>query len=407
MATTIDRRLVSPVAALVLLLGVSVLFNYVDRGAIGVAAPLMKSDLALSATAFGLTVSAFFWIYAPVQLVLGWLCDRFSVYRLLALATVIWSVSTLLMGFVGGFVSLLLLRLLLGVGESIAFPGSSKIISRHVPPDRRGLANAVVAAAIALGPAVGTLVGGSIMAGFGWRPMFVVFGLATALWLLPWHAAVRALPESRRVGEPMVPLSKIIGRWSLWSMGIVHACGNYSFYFILTWLPLYLVQQRGLTIMQMTILASLAYVVQGVAALALGAWSDRWTRSGRPEAAIRRGMMVVAYFAAAGCLMGIFAARNLVTLELLLCAASICTAVLSTNLYAVAQMFAGPRASGTWVGVQNSVGNISGIVGPVISGVIIDRGGYGGAFALAAAVSTVGGVLWMWGVPRIEPIKLD
>ena len=100
-------------------------------------------------------------------------------------------------------------------------------------------------------------------------------------------------------------------------------------------------------------------------------------------------------------------AKREITLELLLCAASICTAVLSTNLYAVAQMFAGPRASGTWVGVQNSVGNISGIVGPVISGVIIDRAGYGGAFALAAAVSTVGGVLWMWGVPPIEPIALD
>ena len=82
----------------------------------------------------------------------GWLCDRFSVYRLLALGILLWAASTLLMGFVGGFLSLLVLRVMLGVGESIAFPGSSKIIARHVPPERRGIANAAVAAGIALGP---------------------------------------------------------------------------------------------------------------------------------------------------------------------------------------------------------------------------------------------------------------
>ena len=152
MATLAQRRGLQTVPALILLLGASLLLNYVDRGAIGVAAPLMKSDLGLSATAFGLAVSAFFWIYAPVQLVLGWLCDRFSVYRLLALGTALWSASTLLMGFVGGFLSLFLLRMVLGIGESIIFPGSSKMICRHVPAERRGLANAVVTTGVALGP---------------------------------------------------------------------------------------------------------------------------------------------------------------------------------------------------------------------------------------------------------------
>ena len=82
------------------------------------------------------------------------------------------------MGFAGGFASLLVLRVMLGVGESIAFPGSSKIIARHVPPERRGVANAAVAMGIALGPAVGTLAGGLIVALWGWRAMFFVFGAA-------------------------------------------------------------------------------------------------------------------------------------------------------------------------------------------------------------------------------------
>jgi MFS family permease len=296
---------------------------------------------------------------------------------------------------------------MLGVGESIAFPGSSKIISRHVPPERRGLANAVVAAAIALGPAVGTLVGGSILAAFGWRAMFVVFGMASAVWLLPWYLVVRSLPADRRAHETSVPVRKIVGRWALWSMGIGHALSNYGFYFLLAFLPLYLVQQRGLTILQMTALATLGYAVQAVTALTLGAISDRWTRSGRSEAQVRRWMLAGGQLIGGACILGIFAAHDIVTVAILLCIAGASTAALSLNLYAVAQMFAGPRASGTWVGIQNAVGNTSGILGPVISGVIIDRAGYGGAFALTAAITAFGALWWFLGVPRIEEIALD
>ena len=132
-------------SALILLLGAAVFLNYVDRGAIGIAAPLMKDELGLSEEAYGLAFSAFFWVYAPIQLFAGWLCDRFSVYKLMAAGILLWAGSTLLMGFAGGFASLLVLRIMLGVGESISFPGSSKIIARHVPPERRGAANAAVA----------------------------------------------------------------------------------------------------------------------------------------------------------------------------------------------------------------------------------------------------------------------
>jgi MFS family permease len=407
MATLARRSTPNPAAALVLLLGASVLLNYIDRGAIGVAAPLIKSDLGLSATAFGFAVSAFFWIYAPVQLVLGWLCDRFSVYRLLALGTVLWSASTILMGAVDGFVSLFLLRLVLGVGESIAFPGSSKIICRHVPPERRGLANAIVAAAVSLGPAVGTLVGGSIVAAFGWRIMFVVFGVASAVWLLPWRKVLRTLPPADVATQAAFPVRKVVGRWSLWAMGVGHATSNYGFYFLLAFLPLYLVQQRGLTIIQMTVLATLGYSVQALSSLVLGIVSDRWTRAGRSEALLRRAMLSLAHLVYGMCIIAVPLVRSTEAVAVLLCILGACGGSMALNLYAVAQMFAGPRASGTWVGIQNAVGNISGIVGPAISGLIIDRAGYGSAFGLAAAVSIFGGLWWAFGVPRISQIELD
>ena len=261
---------------LILLLGAAVFLNYVDRGAIAVAAPLMKGELGLSATGFGIAVSAFFWVYAPVQLFVGWLCDRLSVYKLMAAGIILWAGSTLLMGLVGGFASLLVLRVMLGVGESIAFPGTSKIIARHIPAERRGIANAAVAAGLAAGPAVGTLAGGLIVASWGWRPMFFLFGLATLIWLLPWQNMVRTFAAPGNEAAPdRVPVSKIIGQWPLWAMSIGHATSNYVFYFLLAWLPLYLVQSRGFTITQMSLLAALGYTVQAIAALAYGHASDR------------------------------------------------------------------------------------------------------------------------------------
>jgi len=409
MATTaLSRGARRPASLLILLLGAAVFLNYVDRGAIGIAAPTMKTELGLSEETYGLAFSAFFWIYAPVQLFAGWLCDRFSVYRLMVVGILLWAGSTVLMGFVGGFASLLALRVMLGVGESISFPGSSKIIARHIAPDRRGAANAMVAAGIALGPAVGTLAGGLILGHWGWRAIFVTFGIVTLLWLLPWRETVRALPTAgHHDSGAKVPVGALLTKWPLWSMSIVHALGNYCFYFLLAWLPLFLTKSRGFSIGEMTALATLGYAVQAICALTYGHFSDRWTRSGRSEALCRRWMMVASQALAAVAILGLAFAHSAFAIGGLLCLAGAASASLSLNIYAVAQMFAGPRASGTWVGFQNALGNLSGIIGPIITGIVIHRAGWDNAFLLTAAVAAFGALWWAVGVPKIEQVRLD
>ena len=392
----------------IVLLGTAVFLNYVDRGAIGIAAPKMKDELGLSEEAYGLAFSAFFWIYAPVQLFAGWLCDRFSVYRLLSVGIMVWAAATMLMGFAGGFLSLLTLRIMLGIGESISFPGSSKIIARHVPAERRGIANAAVAAGIAFGPAVGTLIGGAILGSFGWRYIFFAFGLVTLLWLLPWQRTIRDIPTTGYQDEGKgVPIGSLVSRWPLWSMSIVHALGNYCFYFLLAWLPLFLTKSRGFSIAEMTFLATLGYAVQGVCAFAYGHFSDWWTRSGRSESFCRRWMMVASQALAAVAILGLVFAHTALSVGILLCLAGAASAALSLNVYAVAQMFAGPRASGTWVGFQNALGNISGIIGPPITGLVIHRAGWDSALLLTATIAAFGAAWWAFGVPKIEPIELD
>lgn len=395
--------------ALILLVGTAVFLNYVDRGALPVGAPQMKSELGLTATQFGVAVSAFFWVYAPLNMFIGRLCDRFSVYWVFGAGVVLWAVSTMLTSLVAGLASLIVLRIFLGIGESVAFPGSSKMITAHVPASGRGLANGIIGAGLALGPAVGTLAGGLMTAAFGWRVMFLVFGLVTLTWLLPWGTIVRRIPKAERADcIASVPISKVASRWSLWAMGIAHFFNVYGFYFLLTWLPLFLVQSRGFTIQQMSYLATTAQLAFAVSVLALGWFSDVWTRSGRAEHSIRRWTVVVGHVVAAVCIVGILVSESLPALIFWLALAGASYGTSTPSLYGIAQMFAGPRASGTWVGVQNALGNTAGFVMPVITGVMIDAtGSYAGGFCLAAAVVGFGAIWWAFGVPKIAQIELD
>jgi MFS family permease len=246
-----------------------------------------------------------------------------------------------------------------------------------------------------------------MVAHWGWRAMFVVFGLVTLIWLLPWMSLVRTLSvPAEEADETRVPVAAIIGKWPVWSMSIVHSLGNYCFYFLLAWLPLFLVQSRGFSIAEMTFLATLGYATQGACAFLFGHFSDWWTRSGRSEAAVRRWMMVASQTLAAGAILGLAFAHDALPIAILLCLAGAASASLSLNLYAVAQMFAGRRAAGTWIGVQNAFGNLSGIFGPIVTGIIVQRAGYESAFYVTAAVAAVGALWWAWGVPPIRELEL-
>lgn len=404
-ASASDRR----VSLLILLVGLVVFLNYVDRGAIAIAAPLLKNELHLTATKFALAVSAFFWVYAPIQYVVGWLCDRYCVYRALAAGLAIWALSTFLTGFVGGLASLVVLRILLGLGESVTFPGGSKIIARHVPSEQRGYANSLMAAGIALGPALGTLAGGTITDFFGWRPMFWFFGLVTLFWLVPWLATARTLPAyASRHAEQRVAAGKLLKQPAMWAMGIGHFTTTYGHYFILTWLPLFLVQSHGFTIAQMTLFATIAYLAQGASAFLLGWLSDHWVRSGQPETAVRRALMVGGMTAMGLAILLLAAATSPAAILSLLILYGVGAAPVGTNLYAIAQMFAGPRASGSWIGVQNATGNFSGIISPIVTGLIIDTThSYWSAFITTAAVCGLGALWFAFGVPKIEQADVD
>ena len=210
------------------LVAAALFINYVDRGAVPTAAPLIQDDLGLSPQQLGLLMSAFWWLYAVLQFPVGWLVERFGASRLLSAGLAVWACATMLVGVVHSFAALLGLRLLLGIGESVGFPSMSKLLATVVPLKSMGLANGIVAFGYLSGPAVGTLVGGLLMASYGWRSAFWVFGALSLLWLVPW-SRVRLPPQPVAVrGGVDQPLRALLKRRELWgtSLGLPGARGD-------------------------------------------------------------------------------------------------------------------------------------------------------------------------------------
>ena len=157
----------------------------------------------------------------------------------------------------------------------------------------------------------------------------------------------------------------------------------------------------------MTWLTTLSFTTQGVVALAGGWLSDRMVANGSDEGELRRRLMIGGQIAIAAAIAGIAASDSIAPLAAWLALAGFGAGLIATNLFAIGQIFAGPRAAGSWVGVQNALGNVSGIIGPIVTGLIVDYlGGYTYAFASAAILSALGALLWWKFIPAIRPVAL-
>jgi MFS family permease len=381
--------------------------NYVDRGALPTAAHLIQADLHLSERQLGLLFSAFFWTYSLVQIPVGWLAERYGAHRVLAIGLTIWAVATIFVGAAHTFPMLLALRLLLGIGESAGFPCVSKLLAAVVPLKSLGTANGVVAFAYLFGPAVGTFVGGQLMAHYGWRAAFLVFGSLSLLWLWPWSRVELPPRAVRRSDADKPTLRTLLKQTSLWGTVLGLFSSNYTFYFMLTWLPFYLVRERGFSTAEMAELAGMAYVVNAVSAVVGGWITDRLIAKGGSPNVVYKTIMALTHGGSVACMLCMALGARPVALGAIF-AFQLLGGVQAPGVYAIPQILAGARATGRWVGIQNSLGNFAGIVAPAATGFIIDSTHhFTAAFLLAAAVSMLGLIGWLWMLPKLGELQWE
>lgn len=390
-----------------LLLAAALFINYVDRGLLPTAAPLLQGDLHLNEFQLGVLFSAFFWTYAIIQIPIGWVAERFGADRVLAAGLLLWAISTMLVGVVSGFATLIALRLMLGLGESTGFPCVSKLLADRVPIQSLATANGIVGFGYLFGPAVGTFLGGLMMARFGWRAGFLCFGMLSLLWLWPWSRVIAARAQTPVLAADTPTLGMLLRQPALWGACLGHFSMNYTFYFMLSWLPFYLVKARGFSPTDMAQIAGAAYVVTALCALGGGWVIDRFImRGGSPNLA-HKSAMVFVHGGAVLCMFGMAAGERPLALAAVF-AYQVMSGASAPSVYAIPQILAGARATGRWVGIQNAVGNFAGVVAPALTGLIIQTTGrFTAAFALSAAVSLVGVVGWVFMLPKLAELRWD
>lgn len=390
------------------LLGLSVLINYIDRSNLSIAAPLIKDELGISGSQLGTLLSAFFYTYALLQIPAGWLVDRFDVKWVFALGLFIWSAATAVTGVLHGFVALLAIRVVLGVGESVAFPAYGKILGGHFKEGNRGFANSVIIAGLALGPAVGMLLGGNFVGRFGWRSFFVILGLAGLLWLVPWLAWMpRRAPSSPRISDQRSGVLAILRQRSAWGTCVCQFSFNYASYFLVTWLPFYLMRARGLSMTQMAKVGGFVYVLFAISSTVFGKLSDRWVAADGSPTRVRKTLATVGNVG-----MGIFLAMSAIAPDTvfiwMLALAGAFMGVSACNIWAMTQTLAGPRMVGRWTGVQNFAGNIAGAVAPKLTGILLDRTGhFYWAFFITAVVVWIGALSWIFVVGPVKEVEWE
>jgi MFS family permease len=277
-----------------------------------------------------------------------------------------------------------------------------------VDPARIGMANGLMAFGYLVGPALGTVLGGILMSRFGWRPVFVLFGALSLLWLWPWRGVrVGEVAPHARSDTPGPSFGRILRERGLWGASLGHFASNYGLYFILAWLPLYLVKVRGFSMQSMAGIAGFAYLINAAAALVTGWLIDRWVRKGRSASVIYKSAMALNH---ATCIVALIGMAVLPLAGSLAClfACQIVLGISSPGIFAIPQIMAGPTAAGRWVGVQNCCGNLAGIVAPQLTGILVDTtGSFTSAFVFAALVNVLGLVGWMWILPRVAPLRWD
>jgi len=392
---------------ILILLVIAVGINYIDRGLLSVSAPVIQAQMGLSTSQLGVLFSAFFWTYASVQVLAGWVVDRYPLKWVYALGYLVWSLATAATGLVADFGQLLGTRLLLGLGESVAYPATSKILVREFPESRRGFANAVVDAGSKIGPGLSTLAGGLLVSRYGWRALFLSVGLASLLWLIPWMLYTRGGHESRVVSHSASPpMMALLRRREAWGTYLGMFALGYVWYFLLSWLPSYLVKERGFSLQSMAMLGSVPFWGMAGATLVGGWTSDAWIRRGASPTRVRKTFLIGGLLLCGAAMLPAVFVSDARWCVGWLTAATLSLGLYTSNVWAVTQTLAGPAAAGRWSGIQNAIGNLGGVVSPLITGWIVTAtGSFLLAFLTASAVLAGGAACYLFLLKEVRAVE--
>jgi MFS family permease len=385
--------------------------TYLDRIAIAAAAPAIMADLNLSVLQMSVVFSAFTLSYSIFEIPSGWLGDVKGSRTVLTRIVLWWSGFTMLTGAARGFGSLVVIRFMFGAGEAGAFPNIARTFATWFPRQERGRANGVMF----LGSRVGGMLSAPLALLFimqwGWRLTFVAFGLIGIVWAAVWFRYHWDRPEEHPSitpdelrwiqqdgkepahGEP-TPWAALLRSRNLYAICAMYFAFGYGLYFYFTWLPTYLITVLGFSALAGGLFASLPFVLAGVADLCGGWLTDRLSRA----FGLRIGRCYLGSAAFLTCAAFVLSSTLDVSpvSKAVLLACALASADLGLSACWAVPVDVAPAHAGVMTGAMNTLGNLGGLVGPLVVGFAVDRWqSWTIPFYITAAIYAGGALAWL------------
>jgi len=413
-----------------LLLSLMYMITYMDRAGISIAAPAISKEFGLSQTELGLVFGVFLWAYAIGQIPAGWFADGFGPRLVLLIIVPFWSLMTAMTAIAAGVVSLIGIRFIFGLAEAGAFPTATRAMQLWFPKAERGIVQGVTHSFSLFAVAIVPFLAVSIMAAFGWRWIFYVFGTAGLLWSLIFYLIYRNLPEEHPKvnrselihirgwysngaikpsidlrSRPRAPWKIILRSRNMWYIAAGYCCFYYGTYFYITWFPSYLVEYRHLSLSEVGTFASFPLLAGLVGDLVGGALTDTaYRKTGKLKFA-RRIVAAPAMLASAACLIPAATTVHARTAIFCLTASLFFLELVIGPAWAV-PMDVSEKYSGTVSGVMNMTGSLAASMSPIIFGFLVQKGFWIAPFFIAAGVLLSGSLIWGFFIdPEISVVE--
>ncbi|MCC7417117.1 MAG: MFS transporter [Acidobacteria bacterium] len=393
--------------------------TYLDRICISAAAPFMMRELGLGVIQMSVVFSAFTLAYSIFEVPSGWLGDRRGPRRVLTRIVLWWSAFTMLTGAARGYASLVSIRFLFGAGEAGAFPNMARAFSRWFPARERGQAGGILFFGSRAGGMLSAPLALLLIATWGWRASFAIFGAAGLLWAAAWHAWYRdspadhpavsaeelawieqdraspGAPAAWRGGAPgRTPWRLLLGSRNLWALCAMYFGFGYGLYFYFTWLPTYLIRELGFSALGGGFFAALPFLLAGIADLAGGWCTDLLARTHGLRVA--RCWLGAASFAACAALMFGSTLAAAPVAKALLLAFALGAADFALSACWAVPLDIGADHAGVITGFMNTFGNLGGLAGPLVVGIAVERWqSWTFPFHLTSAVYLLSALAWL------------
>ncbi|TDD05781.1 MFS transporter [Saccharopolyspora terrae] len=395
-----------------------IIINYIDRSAVSYAVEPLEEAFGITTAQYGIISSVFSVGYMVAAFLSGPLVDRFGCQRVLLVAVALFSVTTALIPVAGSFAGLLVIRLLLGVGESPAFPAATRTVSRWLPIRERGVALALCGGVAVSGS---LLISGPLLTRLmdlvGWQGMFWTLAILGVVWAVLAMALLRDLPEeSPRVnaaereliasdqeaeagsGRASVRWRPLLTNRNLWVVAGGYFAWGFMFWGFMYWLPSFLSGAYGLSVKQAGAFSIAPWACGIVGALVGGVVVDRVYRRS-PKIRSRFAVMGVALLLA-GCSLVPLAIAPTLTVALISISLGVGFGFVTGGIWWVASIDAAPDQPGSAAGFADAAFAASGIVAPSVMGFIVSStGSFTSGFVVMAGLAVLGALLMLL-VPR-------